>query len=278
MGGGLVVDVAAEDPRVAAVVAIVPHLDGTKALPGTPVAARLRLLATAIADARVGAPFVVAFGGIACRTSLPALARFVDGITVALQRGTPLAIGSARGTLCARLLGTWFCLLVRYDEGETMSAAGCDAHADEREGLADERERLADAREDAQDRRDRPTDAIFEAADLRDAAASARDRAARLRDGAGRERDVTAAEQERNGDFAGAEAERRRGQQDRSASLVDRDWSARDRDYSAGDRADLAAQTRQDERAADQQQRADAASERQAAAFRRRSAPSASGA
>lgn len=50
-----------------------------------------RELRVALAEARAGAPFVVAFGGIARRTSLPALARFVDGITIALQRGTPLA-------------------------------------------------------------------------------------------------------------------------------------------------------------------------------------------
>lgn len=50
-----------------------------------------RELRVALAEARAGVPFVVAFGGIARRTSLPALARFVDGITIALQRGTPLA-------------------------------------------------------------------------------------------------------------------------------------------------------------------------------------------
>ncbi len=50
-----------------------------------------RELRTALAEARAGAPFAVAMGGIARRTSLPALARFVDGITIALQRGTPLA-------------------------------------------------------------------------------------------------------------------------------------------------------------------------------------------
>ena len=48
-------------------------------------------LRRALADARAGAPFAVALAGVADRTSLPALARFVDGITVALQRGTPLA-------------------------------------------------------------------------------------------------------------------------------------------------------------------------------------------
>ncbi len=50
-----------------------------------------RELRLALAETRAGAPFAVALGGIARRTSLPALARFVDGITVALHRGTPLA-------------------------------------------------------------------------------------------------------------------------------------------------------------------------------------------
>ncbi|HVA59678.1 MAG TPA: type II secretion system F family protein [Mycobacteriales bacterium] len=48
-------------------------------------------LARALADARAGAPLVVALEGVARRTSLPLLARFVDGIAIALERGTPLA-------------------------------------------------------------------------------------------------------------------------------------------------------------------------------------------
>jgi tight adherence protein C len=48
-------------------------------------------LGTALADARAGASLVVALENIAARTSLPALARFVDGVAVALERGTPLA-------------------------------------------------------------------------------------------------------------------------------------------------------------------------------------------
>lgn len=48
-------------------------------------------LARAVADARAGATFVQALGAVATRTSLPALGRFVDGIAIALQRGTPLA-------------------------------------------------------------------------------------------------------------------------------------------------------------------------------------------
>lgn len=50
-----------------------------------------RELARALADARSGASLVVALQGIATRTSLPALARFVDGIAIAVERGTPLA-------------------------------------------------------------------------------------------------------------------------------------------------------------------------------------------
>lgn len=45
----------------------------------------------ALADARAGASLVVALQGVADRTSLPPLARFVDGVAVAVERGTPLA-------------------------------------------------------------------------------------------------------------------------------------------------------------------------------------------
>lgn len=48
-------------------------------------------LGRALADARAGASLVVALQGIAARTSLPALARFVDGVAIAVERGTPLA-------------------------------------------------------------------------------------------------------------------------------------------------------------------------------------------
>lgn len=50
-----------------------------------------RELARALADARAGASLVVALQGIAVRTSLAPLARFVDGVAVAVERGTPLA-------------------------------------------------------------------------------------------------------------------------------------------------------------------------------------------
>jgi tight adherence protein C len=43
-----------------------------------------------LADARAGATLVQALEGLAARTSLPSLARFVDGVAVAVERGTPL--------------------------------------------------------------------------------------------------------------------------------------------------------------------------------------------
>ncbi|HEX2499243.1 MAG TPA: type II secretion system F family protein [Actinomycetes bacterium] len=48
-------------------------------------------LRRAMAEARTGAGLVEALDGIADRTNLTPLARFVDGIAVALERGTPLA-------------------------------------------------------------------------------------------------------------------------------------------------------------------------------------------
>ena len=50
-----------------------------------------RELGHALADARAGAPLVAALDGVARRTSLPLLSRFVDGMAVAVERGTPLA-------------------------------------------------------------------------------------------------------------------------------------------------------------------------------------------
>lgn len=50
-----------------------------------------RELRVALADTRAGMPFADALAGIADRTSLPALRRFVDGVGISLQRGTPLA-------------------------------------------------------------------------------------------------------------------------------------------------------------------------------------------
>ncbi len=44
-----------------------------------------------LADVRRGAPLVAALDAFAARTSITALARFLDGLVVAVERGTPLA-------------------------------------------------------------------------------------------------------------------------------------------------------------------------------------------
>ena len=48
-------------------------------------------LGRCLADARAGASLPTALQGLADRTGLPSLARFVDGIVIAVDRGTPLA-------------------------------------------------------------------------------------------------------------------------------------------------------------------------------------------
>ncbi|MEP7055516.1 MAG: type II secretion system F family protein [Actinomycetota bacterium] len=50
-----------------------------------------RELRKALDEARSGSSLIVSLEGIAARTSLPALARFVDGMSIAVERGTPLA-------------------------------------------------------------------------------------------------------------------------------------------------------------------------------------------
>jgi tight adherence protein C len=50
-----------------------------------------RELGRALAEARAGVPLVVALQAIAGRTGLASLARFVDGVAIAVERGTPLA-------------------------------------------------------------------------------------------------------------------------------------------------------------------------------------------
>lgn len=50
-----------------------------------------RELSRALSDARAGSGLVPALEGVARRTSLPPLARFVDGVAIAVERGTPLA-------------------------------------------------------------------------------------------------------------------------------------------------------------------------------------------
>ncbi len=48
-------------------------------------------LGRVLADVRAGAGLVAALDGMSARLSVPALSRFTDGITVAVERGTPLA-------------------------------------------------------------------------------------------------------------------------------------------------------------------------------------------
>jgi len=50
-----------------------------------------RELGRALGEARAGASLVQALDGIARRTSLAPLSRFVDGVAIAVERGTPLA-------------------------------------------------------------------------------------------------------------------------------------------------------------------------------------------
>ena len=50
-----------------------------------------RELRRALLEARAGTSLVDALGGVAARTDLAPLARFVDGIVIAVERGTPLA-------------------------------------------------------------------------------------------------------------------------------------------------------------------------------------------
>ncbi|MGH8776463.1 MAG: type II secretion system F family protein [Jiangellaceae bacterium] len=50
-----------------------------------------RELRRALADARTGSGLIQALDGVAERTTLTPLARFVDGVAVAVERGTPLA-------------------------------------------------------------------------------------------------------------------------------------------------------------------------------------------
>lgn len=44
----------------------------------------------ALADARSGSTLLMALQGVAARTAVPAVARFTDGLSVAIERGTPL--------------------------------------------------------------------------------------------------------------------------------------------------------------------------------------------
>lgn len=48
-------------------------------------------LGALLADIRGGVPVTTAFDGYAARTGVPVVARFADGVSVAVERGTPLA-------------------------------------------------------------------------------------------------------------------------------------------------------------------------------------------
>jgi tight adherence protein C len=50
-----------------------------------------RELGRVVADTRTGIPLVRALEDLAARTPLPTVARFVDGVAIAVERGTPLA-------------------------------------------------------------------------------------------------------------------------------------------------------------------------------------------
>jgi tight adherence protein C len=86
----------AELPTVAEMLALAVAA-GEGPLPALDRVARLSTgelaveLERALADARAGAPVPVALQGLADRTGLLPLARFVDGVVVAVERGTPLA-------------------------------------------------------------------------------------------------------------------------------------------------------------------------------------------
>lgn len=88
--------IVAEFPTIAELLALsvaagegaVGALDRVAATSSGELAGELR---ATLDDARAGAPLVTALEGLAARTSVPALGRFVDGLAVALERGTPLA-------------------------------------------------------------------------------------------------------------------------------------------------------------------------------------------
>ena len=49
-----------------------------------------RELALVLADLRAGEPFTTAMERLPARVPIPAIVRFVDGLVVAVERGTPL--------------------------------------------------------------------------------------------------------------------------------------------------------------------------------------------
>ncbi|HVU71990.1 MAG TPA: type II secretion system F family protein [Mycobacteriales bacterium] len=89
--------------RIAAELPVVAELTALAVAAGDPPAVALGRVAAAVPGAlsdeirrtlaatRDGATFVAALRDVASRTGVPGVTRFVDGITVALERGTPLA-------------------------------------------------------------------------------------------------------------------------------------------------------------------------------------------
>jgi len=88
--------IAAELPTVAELLALavaagegpVGALERVVSLSGGELAGEL---GRALGDARAGATLLAALSGVASRTDVPAVARFVDGLSIAIERGTPLA-------------------------------------------------------------------------------------------------------------------------------------------------------------------------------------------
>jgi len=83
-------------------------------------------LGRALADARAGASLVQALDGLSTRTGLPALARFVDGVAVAVERGTPLADVLRAQVELARMAEE----LVRMDAMRSSAATRLNAIVD----------------------------------------------------------------------------------------------------------------------------------------------------
>jgi tight adherence protein C len=77
----LALSVAAGEGPVAALGRVVERTSGDLAAD----------LSQVLAEVRGGTPVAVAFDGYAARTGLPVVARFADGVSVAVERGTPLA-------------------------------------------------------------------------------------------------------------------------------------------------------------------------------------------
>jgi tight adherence protein C len=73
--------VAAGESPVAALDRVVAHAHGELAVD----------LRGVLASVRTGVPLTRAFDDLAARTGLPVVARFAEGLAIAVERGTPLA-------------------------------------------------------------------------------------------------------------------------------------------------------------------------------------------